>query len=133
MPSPIAVESGQGKKRLVSPKGPELAGEFEPVLILRTGRFDGAGTAWLPKRLRRLVVHPVLVLGQISDFASDGGTPAFVEPVEFALQILETLDHIQGSVFPAFKPAQVGAQPLLRLGCALSMHSAARSHRCCLI
>jgi hypothetical protein len=72
MPAVIAPKRFQAHQRLVARTTPELAGPFEPALVLPTGGFHRAAALRLAPPARYRVIHSVLVTGQIRQFRRHG-------------------------------------------------------------
>ena len=84
MPAAVAPEGFQAQEGFIPGGGPELAGAFEPALILPAGGFDGPGAQRLVGQEELLgrggalvagltrfedlaVAHPVGVVGEVVD------------------------------------------------------------------
>ena len=72
MPTLVAPEGLQAHQSFIADTTPELAGAFEPALILAAGRFHRAAAQRFSRPAGRRVVHPLSVAFQIVQFARQG-------------------------------------------------------------
>ena len=112
MPSMVPPKRFQAEEGFVAVGGPELAGAFEPALVLAAGRFHGSRTQGLVGQLElllsgravvtglssiddRFVFHPVLIVLEVVDL----GLELFLlSLLQAGLKFLETGDERAGLV-----------------------------------
>src|SRR5690242_7368455 len=133
MPSMVSPKGFQAQEGFVALGGPELAGAFEPALVLAAGRFHGSRTQGLVGQLElllsgravvpglsgiedRFVFHPVLIVLEVFDL----GLELFLlSLLQAGLEFLETGNDGAGLVLMDL--FQERSHPSPRLGGAFSI------------
>ena len=114
-PSPVAVKGVQGQEGLVTFKAPKLSGQLEATLILCTGRFNRSGADRFAPGLAGFVVHSVLMVPEVVEFAFKHFGLFGRKFIQSFPQGFESFNDIGSSVCTAFKPAHIRTDPGLGL------------------